>query len=274
MRTLRLFTLLDLLRAKRVPVSAETLAEELEVTSRTIYRDMATLQTIGAPVRGESGMGYQLERGFFLPPLHFDSEELEAVALGLRLVSARADPSLEQATERAAAKIASVLPDDRRRLYEALPFMAPRNPSERLALAAQHLPSLRNAIRERWKVELVYRDESGTKTERTAWPLGLTVFDEIWLLGVWCELRNDFRSLRVDRLESVKIGDAKFAPLRGRRFEDFLLRFTQGSPDAEPVEATARPSSHRNGSEIPAVAKTFSLCKVGEDGRDFIRKWK
>lgn len=124
MRTLRLFALLDHLRARLGPISAEALALELGVSMRTIYRDMATLQAMGAPVRGESGIGYQLEKGYFLPPLRFDADEQEALMLGLRLIAARGDTALASAARRASAKIGAVLGEGDGAAYAELPLRA------------------------------------------------------------------------------------------------------------------------------------------------------
>jgi predicted DNA-binding transcriptional regulator YafY len=225
MRTLRLFALLDLLRLRREPVSAETLAETLGVTARTIYRDMASLQAMGAPVRGEAGVGYQMEKGYFLPPLQFDADELDAIALGARLVASRGDEALAKAAERAASKIGAVLSDERRESYQRLPLQAVSHTSEAMTRAGPHLPSLRAAIRERRKLAIAYLDLKGARTERVGRPLGLTCFDSVWLLTIWCEMRNDFRSLRVDRIEAQEPTRERFRPEKGKRFEDFLASF-------------------------------------------------
>lgn len=222
MRTLRLFSLLDHLRGRRAPVSAEQLARALDVSPRTIYRDMATLQAMGAPIRGEAGIGYQMEKGYFLPPLHFDPDELDALMLGMRLVAARGEPALGEAAQRALTKIGAVLSEEKREAYRELPLKAVSRPSEVQAQAARHLAFLRAAIRERAVLRIHYRDLKGRESWRDGRPLGLTVFDDVWLLTIWCERRSDFRNLRVDRVIEVSRTGRSFRPERGKRFEDYI----------------------------------------------------
>lgn len=222
MRTLRLFALLDALRHRTTPVTAETLAAELEVSVRTLYRDVAALQALGAPLRGEAGIGYQLEPGAFLPPLHFDPDELDAVMLGLRLIAARGDAGLAQAAVRASGRIAAALPDGDRDRALGLPLQAVAKRTEAADAAALWLGPLRRAIRDRAVLRLHYRALDERTSDRIARPLGLTVFDSVWLLTIWCETRQDFRNLRVDRLEAVTPTGATFRPERGRRFRDYL----------------------------------------------------
>jgi predicted DNA-binding transcriptional regulator YafY len=219
MRTARLFLVLDHLRAATGPVQARTLASALEVSERTIYRDMATLQAIGAPVQGEAGVGYQLEPGFFLPPLHLDVDEMDAVRFGLRLTLAKGDVRLRDAARTAAGKIASVLSGQDAAAFLEAPFRAvskmDRRPLDKLA-------QLRGAIRKRAVLAVTYVDLEGDRTERICRPLGLTIFDEAWLMTIWCELRQDFRNLRVDRIEKVEPTGRVFRQETGKRFADYL----------------------------------------------------
>ncbi|VAW21079.1 Transcriptional regulator, DeoR family, partial [hydrothermal vent metagenome] len=187
MRILRLFSILDQLRMRHQPVSAQSLAQTLQVSPRTIYRDMKTLQTMGAPIRGEGGIGYQLEKGYFLPPLHFDPDELDALVIGMGLVAARGDVPLAKAAKRASAKINAVLSDD----YQGFSFNSPllvhaeeERSNENLV---DFLSPLRSALRKRQLVEISYNDLKGRDTVRTIRPLGLTAFEKVWLLTAWCE---------------------------------------------------------------------------------------
>lgn len=164
MKALRLFALLDRLRASSSPVAAETLAETFEVSVRTIYRDMAALQAIGAPVRGEPGMGYQLDRGYFLPPLQFDADEIDAIALGVRLAAARGDDALSEAAARVSGKLAAVMNNDLRSRYETLPLRAVTQNTRERAEAAHWLPVLRQAIRQRKMLQLDYLDLAGNES--------------------------------------------------------------------------------------------------------------
>lgn len=225
MKTLRLFALLDQLRLARHPVSAELLAQRLGVSLRTIYRDMATLTALGAPVRGESGLGYQLEKGYFLPPLRFDPDEAEAIMLGLRLVKARETGGLHDAAERVAGKIADAMGDDRGEKFRDLPLLAVSRERPADKQAAAWGDALRKMIRGRLIVELTYRDLAEEESRRRIWPLGLTLFDEAWLLTAWCEMRDDFRNFRLDRISRLSETGERFNPQKGRRFQDFLNRF-------------------------------------------------
>lgn len=218
MRTLRLFKILDWLRSQRYPVSAEQMAEKLDVSVRTIYRDMATLQSMGAPIRGEGGIGYQIERGYFLPPLQFDDDELDAIVLGIRMVSARGDDALAEAATRALGKINTVLSEERRNFERPLLAVGKEFSGEALAL----LSPLRSAIRDRLKTEITYCDLKERETIRVVRPLGLIAFEAVWVLAAWCEKQSDFRNFRIDRISSADIGGERFAPERGKEFSDYL----------------------------------------------------
>lgn len=222
MRTLRLFSLLDRLRGCRGPVSAEALARELDVSVRTIYRDMASLQAMGAPIRGESGIGYQIERGYFLPPLSFDPDELDAIALGMRLVATKGDHGLAEAGRRVTAKIGAVLGDDQRERFAGLPLLAVTRGSPEHRKSEAHLSRLRQALRERMFIILRYLDLKEQESLRLCRPLGLVAFDAVWVLTVWCEARQDFRNFRVDRILSFEAAGKRFRPERGKRFEDYV----------------------------------------------------
>ncbi len=222
MKTLRLFALLDHLRTAAVPISAETLAETLEVSTRTIYRDMATLQTLGAPIRGESGLGYQLEKGYFLPPLHFSPDELEAIKLGVHLVEARGDSDLVAAARNVSGKINATLPYKAQDNFMNLPLRAVSRRTQEALSAGVYLPLLRRTIRSAVSLELRYLDLHGRVTQRIVKPLGLTLFDSLWLLTAWCEKRDRFRNFRLDRIESAGETGLTFRHERGRRFEDYL----------------------------------------------------
>ncbi|WP_322965634.1 helix-turn-helix transcriptional regulator [Sphingomonas fuzhouensis] len=222
MRPLRLFALLDHLRGRSVPISADTLAEMLGVSVRTIYRDMVTLQAMGAPVRGEPGIGYQLEQGYFLPPLHLDHDEMDAVMLGMRLIAARSDEPLAAAARRASAKFAASMEPDRQAAYSNLPLRAVSKQTSENEGAKAHLSLLRDAIRQRLILRIIYVGLSDNESERTIRPLGLTLFDSAWLLTAWCEVRNAFRNFRADRIAAVSGTGTTFRHEKGRRFEDYL----------------------------------------------------
>lgn len=218
MRAARLFALLDILRFNNRPLSARDLAGQTGVTERTIYRDIATLQSMGAPIRGESGLGYQLERGYFLPPLHFNKDELDAIAIGMKLAAARGDPELAMSAKQVAAKIEAIIPEaDKGAIQHNQMIAWSGNQS-----AAYTLKDLRRAVRERRKLKLTYRDLNDNLSVRSVRPLGITAFEAIWLLTAWCENREDFRNFRVDRIEAIERLSARFAPETGKEFKDYL----------------------------------------------------
>lgn len=222
MKSLRLFAVLDELRAARRPLAARIIAGRLGVSERTIYRDIASLQSMGAPVRGEAGLGYQLEPGYFLPPLQFSPDEMEAVMLALRLLSARNGAALSAAASRARGKIAAVLGEEDAERFHSLPLLAVSRSQVEDRAAEQWEGLLRQAIRERHVVNLTYDSLSGQQSERRVWPLGLTVFDEVWLLTAWCEQAVGFRNFRLDRILGASLTDTRFQPARHQRFAAYL----------------------------------------------------
>ena len=202
-RAARLLDLLQALRRYRQPVTAAVLAESLGVAVRTIYRDIVTLQAQGATIEGEAGVGYVLRPGFTLPPLMFSPDEIEAVMLGLRLVAERADPALRDAADDAAAKIAAVLPDDLRASVETELLIA--GPSAG-APDGEDAAILRQAIRDSRKLGLDYRDKGQERTNRIVWPIAIGYFANARVLIAWCELRQDFRHFRLDRIVAAAQG--------------------------------------------------------------------
>ena len=201
-RSERLLDLLQTLRRHRQPVSGETLARELGISIRTLYRDIVTLQGQGADIVGEPGMGYVLKPGFMLPPLMFSEDELEALVLGSRWVAKRSGGgSLGQAAENALAKIASVLPPDLRERLDTTNLLV----GSRTVPPVQEadLSEIRLAIRTERKLHISYTDEAGQQTERTIWPFALGFFDHVRIVLAWCEARDDFRSFRTDRISTM-----------------------------------------------------------------------
>ena len=200
-RSQRLLELIQVLRRHRQPVSGQALADELSVSLRTVYRDIQTLIGQGATIDGEAGLGFVLRPGFVLPPLMFSDEELEALVLGLRWVAQRTDASFEHAAMNALAKIAAVLPDDLRNNVEGIGLIAV--PS-RDADARHDLAPIRAAIRSEQMVVLDYADVKGEHTRRTIWPIALAFFENSRVLAAWCELRQDFRHFRIDRIIALR----------------------------------------------------------------------
>lgn len=203
-RSVRLLSLLQQMRGRRSPVTARDLAEQHEVSERTIFRDIATLAAMGAPIKGEPGIGYVLRPGLFLPPLMLSNHEVEALMLGLCYVGQRGDDPLRQAAASAAAKIDSILSAELRAASEA-PIALPGPDGGLPANAA--LPGLRAAIRAQTKLAISYADAEGRQTERTVWPFALAFLDGAQILAAWCELRQDFRMFRVDRIATAREAD-------------------------------------------------------------------
>jgi predicted DNA-binding transcriptional regulator YafY len=197
----RLFALIQILRRHRHPVSGQALADDLGVSLRTLYRDVATLQGQGATIEGEPGVGYLLRPGFLLPPLMFSQEEIEAIALGADWVSRRADEPLANAARDALAKIAAVLPADLRDSLESEALQV--GPCAPIASGPVELSVIRQAIRAEHKLDIGYRDASGEKTRRLIWPITLAFFDQVRVVAAWCETRADFRHFRADRITSL-----------------------------------------------------------------------
>jgi predicted DNA-binding transcriptional regulator YafY len=220
----RLFQIVQHLRRKRRgATTAKSLAEALEVSERTIYRDVQDLLASGVPIQGEAGVGYALPASFDLPPLMFNEDEIEALVLGARVVKSWTDPELARAAESVLAKVEAVLPDRlRARLAESALFAL----NFRRAVTPE-FTMLRAAIREKRKISFGYTDRKEASTERSAQPLGLFYWGVTWSLGAWCELRQDFRNFRVDRMKQIALTDETFASEAGRTLEDFLRHYRE-----------------------------------------------
>jgi predicted DNA-binding transcriptional regulator YafY len=231
-RTARLFELIQLLLRNRGAVSAAQLAGSLSVSRRTVYRDIQTLKALGAPIDGEAGVGFILGRGFLLPPLMFSAEQIEAIVLGVRMVSRLDDQPLALAALDALVKIATVLPGDGRETVGAVGLLSgPRPPAVADGVA---LAGLRAVIRAEHRVEIDYSDEAGRGTTRYIWPIALTFGNHVRLLAAWCELREDFRTFRVDRIVAFRATRERY-PRRRRG----LLRAWQQSQSIRPSAAEA-----------------------------------
>ena len=211
-RAERLLQLLQILRRHRRPVTGDAIAQELEVSLRTVYRDIAALIADRVPIRGEAGVGYVLGEGFDLPPLMFTPDELEAVMLGLRWVARRGDQDLSRAAQDTVAKIGAVLPERLKPFLFDAALLVP--PHFRLTQDQVDVSQLRAAIREGRKVFLSYRSEDGRETERTIWPIAVAYFDAQRLIVAWCELRQGFRSFRTDRMLAMTVRDEKYPARR------------------------------------------------------------
>src|SRR5579864_5771530 len=204
-RSDRLFDIIQRLRTARGPTTAASLAEELEVTVRTVYRDIATLQARRVPIEGAAGIGYMLRRGFDLPPLMFTTEEIEAIVVGARLVARTGDPSLQDAAESVLSKVTVVLPEALRAQLATAPFFV--SGSGAPVPESVDLATVRQAIRNERKLHICYTDENGIWTQRTIWPIAVAYYVQATLVGAWCELRQDYRHFRADRIGEVTVLD-------------------------------------------------------------------
>ena len=212
-RAERLLDLMQNLRRRRRPVTGSALAEELGVSLRTLYRDIASLQAQGAAIEGEAGFGYVLKPGFTLPPLMFTLDEVEAMALGARWVEGRADAGLARAARDALAKIAAVLPPERAAALDWPTLLAGAGTAGEAESAA--LPVIRKALAEERKLRFAYADKDGRPSDRIVWPVAVGFFDSSRMLAAWCETREAFRHFRLDRMASVAALDEK--PPKARR---------------------------------------------------------
>jgi len=215
----RLFQIIQFLRSRRV-TTARWLSEVLEVSERTIYRDIQDLMASGVPIDGEAGIGYVIRRGYDLPPLMFTQEEITALTLGARIVNSWADPGLAKAAQAALSKIDTALPDtlkgqlDQTRLFSPLVQIP--------VAVASAMGQLRVAIDRSQKVDLQYVRADGKASKRVIWPLGLFFWGTVWTLGAWCELRQGFRNFRLDRIQGLQVSDACFPIEPGRTLEDMI----------------------------------------------------
>ena len=231
----RLFRIVRILRGGRLQ-TARMLAQKLEVSERTIYRDVSDLQTSGMPIEGEAGVGYTLRRDLDLPPLMFTRDELTALVLGARLVRAWGGATTTIAADQALQRIEAVLTPDLSERLDAIAMYAPgyRMPQH----LRERLDLLHEACIDRRVLSFAYTREDGQASQREVRPLALYFWSGVWTLATWCELRKDFRSFRIDRMEDVQVLPREFVQKKGQRLEDYLLqvtaRYTAAMPPGSP----------------------------------------
>lgn len=232
----RLFEIIQHLR-RRPTVRARDLGEALEVSERTIYRDIRDLMASGVPIEGEAGVGYVLRPGFDLPPLMFKEAEIEALVLGARIVESWADEELATAAADAVAKIEAVIPERLRGYMATTALLAPA--LHHMEPIGFDLAKLRRAVRGQIRVRFRYTDVLGRASERTVRPLSLAYFGPVWVLAAWCELRVDFRTFRLDRMEGFEVTGERFRPEPGKTLHDFLKRDDTWTRSALPGDPAA-----------------------------------
>lgn len=224
----RLFQIAQYLRGRRL-TTARQLADWLSVSERTIYRDVRDLSLSGVPVEGEAGVGYRIRAGFDLQPLMFSPDEIDALVTGIRMVQAWGGPQLAASGAAALAKITLALPREKRDFVEATALFAPTFHID--PLHGERLEFIRKAIGQRRKLDLDYADVESKASQRLIWPLALYFFGGTWLIAAWCELRQDFRSFRLERIRGVAAAGS-YPSEEGKRLADFVRAVQrQGRPD-------------------------------------------
>jgi len=218
----RLFDIIQALRAASGPLTAAQLADQLEVTPRTVYRDIASLQASRVPIEGAAGLGYLLRQGFDLPPLMFTRDEIEAILVGARLIKRTGDPGLQAAAEGVLSKLSVALPPHLKDHLDLAPVYV--SPAGAVVPERADLGDIRLAIRERRKLRLNYVDVDGNATERIVLPLAIAYFVEATLLCGWCELRQGQRHFRLDRIQGMDLLADSFAADHDRLMADWLSR--------------------------------------------------
>ena len=225
----RLFQIVQLIRGRRLTTAA-LLAGRLEVSERTIYRDVADLQHQGVPIEGEAGVGYRLGAGFELPPLMFTHDEAAALVAAARLAQTWVDPAMARDVEGALGKILSVLPPAARVSAEAIALYAPAMAID--DVTRRRLQTVREAVQARRKLHIGYRDVSEAPSARTVRPLGCFYWGKVWTLSAWCELRQDFRGFRIDRIDTLDVLAERFADEAGKTLADLLRKVRAKGPPA------------------------------------------
>jgi predicted DNA-binding transcriptional regulator YafY len=215
----RLFEIIQILRRKKTTRAAD-LAARLEVSERTIYRDISDMVARGVPIDGEAGVGYILRPGFDLPPLMFNQNEIEALLLGARIVQSWADPELAAAAATVMDKVAAVSPDGLRQQLELARLWAPADHAREPITIDQ--AALRHAIRGQRKIRFTYQDLDGRFSERVVRPLIMAFYGPVWVLAAWCELRKGFHVFRIDRMSAFSALETRFDAERGKTAQDFL----------------------------------------------------
>ncbi|RWA59955.1 YafY family protein [Mesorhizobium sp.] len=236
-RSERLLDLIQILRRHRRPVSGRTLAGEMGVSIRTLYRDIATLQGQGAPIEGEAGLGYVLKPGFMLPPLMFTDEEIEAVVLGSRWVAKQPDKRLSAAATDALAKIAAVLPDDLREDLDATALLV--GPGAE-ATEGIDLGLVRLAIRNERKLGFLYQDGAGAQSQRMVWPFAIGFFDKVRVMVAWCETRQDYRHFRADRMSGLNATDVRYPRRRQSLLKEWKATLDTPQAGRDASQGTGR----------------------------------
>ena len=232
-RTERLFQIIQVLRSRNTAVTGQELATELEVSLRTLYRDMAELTAQRIPIRGEAGTGYLLEDGYDMPPLMLTADELEAAALGAAWVAAQGDPTLTRSARDLVAKLSASIPEELKPVVldgslKAMNFKQPL--PERFDSA-----ELRRAIRGRQKLRISYEDKNAKHSTRVIWPMFIGYLEHVRLIAAWCETRQAFRNFRTDRIHQLEVLPKPYPARRAQLIRDWEAE--DDAPEGRPQRA-------------------------------------
>lgn len=220
----RLMKIAHFLRQRRRAVTAAQIAEHFDICTRTVYRDIQSLMDSGAPIIGEAGVGYMIDKHYYLPPITFDQDELEAIGLGISMVQQWTDQAFAEKALNAFAKIQAALPTELQSEWQQITTHAPQ--SAWTTPWSINFSEVRESIRSRQKLQLHYADEAKKTSQRTVWPLGLFFFAPVWVLTAWCELRQDFRNFRIDRIIDFNISDIRFEDDPTKNLAAYLAKDT------------------------------------------------
>ncbi len=232
-RTTRLLELIDILKTRRLAVTATDLAQLLDVSPRSIYRDIETLRSLGAPIDGQAGVGYCLRDGFFLPSLTFTQNELDVLILGLNWVRDQTDAKLAKSSDTALAKILAAT--NQSDSSSAAPtLIAATSRSEHNASVSV----LRDAIGCQQKVAIRYADRFGQLSERVIWPIAIVFFNNVHVLAAWCEQRAAYRHFRVDRISVEQVLDERYQGRRQTLFAQWRKQDSDWSPESKARECS------------------------------------
>ena len=216
----RLLDIIQILRRYRSPIAGDIIANELEVSLRTIYRDIQTLISQGVPIRGEAGVGYILEDGYDLPPLMFKVDEIEALILGLLWVKRRGDEKLIRAASDAMAKIETIVPTNLKASFDEISLVAP--PNFDIVADNVDVSKIRHAVREKYKITFAYLNAEGDATMRTIHPFAISYFERQRLVIGLCELRGEYRSFRTDRMDKLVVEPQKYNTHRNQMLKEWI----------------------------------------------------
>lgn len=217
----RLFQIVQLLRTHK-RITAQQMAQRLEVSERTIYRDMQDLSLSSVPVISETGVGYSIDSSYNLPPITFSEDELESLLLGVRMVQSWSDRKMAAEATRVMEKIECILPANLKQSLKSQEILVPA--FHVFSGVADLMPGIRHAIKKQNKINLYYRRADSERSERIIWPLGLFFWGKVWTAVAWCEIRNDFRQFRIDRIEQYDVLDEVFVTKENQTLNHYLLQ--------------------------------------------------